>query len=46
MGLKQNLSDLRGVQVIAYEEGLQLGKISDIYLEKKTKKIQGISFKS
>lgn len=42
---KQNVSALRALQVIAYEEGLRLGKVSDIYIQKETKQIEGISFK-
>ena len=42
----EKVSNLRGVLVVAYEEGLQLGKVSDIYIEKQTSQIKGISFKT
>ncbi|MBC8393012.1 MAG: PRC-barrel domain-containing protein [Deltaproteobacteria bacterium] len=45
MELRENVSELRGVLVVAYEEGLQLGKVCDIYIEKQAKQIMGISFK-
>jgi sporulation protein YlmC with PRC-barrel domain len=45
MELKQNVSALRGILVVAYEEGLRLGRVSEIYIQKKTKQIEGISFK-
>ena len=46
MELREKVSNLRGVLVVAYEEGLQLGKVFDIYIEKQTKQIKGISFKT
>lgn len=45
MEKRENVSELRGVLVIAYEEGLQLGKVYDIYIEKEAKQIMGLSFK-
>ncbi|MGD2270975.1 MAG: PRC-barrel domain-containing protein [Desulfobacterales bacterium] len=42
----ERVSDMRGILVVAYEEGLQLGKVSNIHFEKQSNKIMGISFKS
>jgi len=46
MELTRKVSDIRGILVIAYEEGLRLGKVSDIYIDKKASQIKGISFKT
>ena len=46
MELTGKVSDIRGILVIAYEEGLRLGKVSDIYIDKKAGQIKGISFKT
>ena len=42
MELIEKVSNFRGVLVVAYEEGLQLGKVYDIYIEKPTGQIKGI----
>ena len=39
MELTGKVSDIRGILVIAYEEGLRLGKVSDIYIDKKAGQI-------
>ena len=31
METKPNISVLHGIQIITYEEGLHLGKVSDVY---------------
>ena len=46
MKLKEKVSELRGIPVVAYEEGLQLGKVLDIFIEKQANQIKGISFKT
>jgi sporulation protein YlmC with PRC-barrel domain len=46
MELTEKVSDIQGILVVAYEEGLQLGKVSNIYFEKESNKFMGISFKS
>lgn len=46
MELIEKVSNLKGVLVVAYEEGLQLGKVNDIYIDKQTCQIKGISFKT
>ena len=45
MEKRENVSELRGALVVAYEEGVQLGKVYDIYIEKQANQIMGISFK-
>jgi sporulation protein YlmC with PRC-barrel domain len=45
METRENLSNLHGLPVIAFEEGVQLGKVQDIYFDRQTKRIQGIAFK-
>lgn len=42
--LKENLTRLQGVPVVAFEEGLRLGKVHDIFIDKSAKRVQGISF--
>jgi sporulation protein YlmC with PRC-barrel domain len=44
METKYSISTLYGVQIITYEEGLRLGKVSEVYITEETKKIEGISF--
>jgi len=46
METRKKVSDLRGVLVVAYEEGVQLGKVHDIYVEKPANAVKGISFKA
>lgn len=45
MEKRENVFQLRGVLVVAYKEGVQLGKVSDIYIGKKANQIMGITFK-
>lgn len=42
----ETASDLRGVLVVAREEGAQLGTVSDVYIDTENKLIAAISFRS
>ena len=44
METKYSISALYGVQIITYEEGLRLGKVSEVYIAEGAKKIESISF--
>ena len=46
MEIKKAVSRIQRVPVVAFEEGLRLGKVNDVYIDKKTKRVQGISFKN
>jgi sporulation protein YlmC with PRC-barrel domain len=46
MATNHYLSSLYGVPVIAFEEGLRLGKVYDMHFDRRTKRLQGIVFKS
>lgn len=46
METKHSMSALYGVQIITYEEGLQVGKVSEVYLEKASKRLTGMAFSS
>jgi sporulation protein YlmC with PRC-barrel domain len=45
MDFKDNLTRLTRVPVVAMEEGLRLGKVHDVYVDREAKRVQGISFK-
>ena len=40
------LATLHGVPVVAFEEGLRLGRVHDVFIDKSAKRIQGISFRN
>ncbi len=44
MELKDKFTGLQKASVIAFEEGLRLGKALDFYIDKPAKRLQGISF--
>lgn len=44
--IKDNLTRLHSVPVVAFEEGLRLGRVEDVYIDRRAKRVQGISFKS
>ena len=46
MDLMDQLTHLQKVPVVAFEEGLRLGRVQDIFIDKRAKRIQGISFRS
>ncbi len=41
---RQSLNAMVGIQIITYEEGVRLGKVSDVYIDREKKKVEGISF--
>ncbi len=43
MKIRERVLDLLGVLVVGYDEGLQLGNVSDIHVDKKTCRMTGIS---
>ncbi|MFZ1985500.1 MAG: PRC-barrel domain-containing protein [Desulfatitalea sp.] len=46
MSAKVRGSRLYGAMVIALAEGQRLGRVSEVYIDKETKRIQGISFRA
>jgi sporulation protein YlmC with PRC-barrel domain len=43
---KEKLTLFHQVHVVAFEEGLLMGRVLDIYIDRQAKRIQGISFKA
>jgi sporulation protein YlmC with PRC-barrel domain len=41
-----NLASLQGMPVVAFDEGLRLGRVRDVFIDKRAKRIQGVSLRS
>jgi sporulation protein YlmC with PRC-barrel domain len=44
--IKDNLAHIQGMPVVAFEEGLRLGRVHDVFIDRQAKRIRGVSFRS